>query len=43
MSIAAIAWIVVACIFVLGVVVMTLIMIPEIRRYLRMKAGSSHH
>jgi hypothetical protein len=36
-SIAAIAWIVVACIFVLGVVVMTLIMIPEIRRYLRMK------
>ena len=35
MSIAAIAWIVVACLFVLGVVVISLIMIPEIRRYLR--------
>jgi len=37
MSIAAIAWIVVACILVLAVGVMTLIMIPEIRRYLRIK------
>ncbi len=37
MSAAAIAWIILACLIVLTLVIMTLIMIPEIRRYLRIK------
>jgi hypothetical protein len=41
MSIAAIVGFIVACLFVLPVVVVTRIMIPEIRLYLRMKASAS--
>jgi hypothetical protein len=37
MSLAAIAWIVLACVIVLAIVLTIIIMIPEIRRYLRMK------
>jgi hypothetical protein len=37
MSAAAIAWIILACLIILAFVVMTLIMVPEIRRYLRIK------
>jgi hypothetical protein len=37
MSIAAIAWILLACIIVLAVLITTLMMIPEIKRYLRIK------
>ena len=37
MSPAAIAWIILAGIIILAFLVMTLVMVPEIRRYLRIK------
>ena len=34
---AAIAWIVVACLIVLTIIVMCLLMVPEFRRYMRIR------